>query len=173
MLQVLLTTGAIGWAVLIVLASVWDGAPGTPDHSGRKTLAALVRMAGAQVCHQRQERSFHVRGRPLAVCGRCTGLYVSGAFGLLVATSRRRRHGLSASMNAPTWWPTRLDVRAGWIALAALPTQATWSMEVAGVWNPGTPLRAIAALPLGLTAGWLLARALDRDAVRGNPPLLH
>jgi hypothetical protein len=29
------------------------------------------------------------------------------------------------------------------------------------VWNPGTPLRALAALPLGLATGWLVGRAMD------------
>jgi hypothetical protein len=36
----------------------------------------------------------------------------------------------------------------------------TWGLEMAGLWNPGTPLRALAALPLGLVAGWLAGRAL-------------
>ena len=167
-LRWLLTAGAIGWAALIVLAPVWDAAPGEAGHTGRKTLAVLVRMAGAQVCHQRPERSFHVHGRPLAVCGRCTGLYVSAALGLLAASARRRRAPLP-SANAPAWWPSRLDARAAWLAVAALPTMVTWSMEVAAGWNPGTPLRALAALPLGLTAGWLLGRALDRVPLPATP----
>jgi hypothetical protein len=109
----------------------------------------------------------HLSGRPLAVCGRCTGLYVSGALGLLLVSTRRRPRP-AASMAAPAWWPTRLDVRAGWLVLAGLPTLLTWLLEVAGAWNPGTPLRAAAAVPLGLTAGWLVGRALDRDAVSLN-----
>ena len=165
-LQLLFTVGAVGWAVLIVLAPLWDAAGNETDPAGRKTLAVIVRMAGAQVCHQRPERSFHLHGRPLAVCGRCTGLYVSAALGLLVATARSRRSDGSAAITGPAWWPSRLDIRAGWLTLAGLPTMVTWAMEVAGAWNPGSPLRAIAAVPLGVTAGWLVGRALDRDAVK-------
>jgi len=62
----------------------------------------------------------------------------------------------------PAWYPDRLDPRAVRLMIAAIPTAATWLSEVAGFWNPGTPLRALAALPLGLTAGWLMGRALDR-----------
>jgi hypothetical protein len=164
--RVLLTAAALGWAALIVLAPRWDAASPHDRYYGvRSTVATVVRLAGAQVCHQRPERSFHLRGHALAVCGRCTGLYLSGALGLLAVASRRPRRGPSASMYGGVWWPSRLDVRAGWLVLSALPTMITWSAEVAGAWNPGTPLRALAALPLGLTAGWLLGRALDGDAV--------
>jgi len=167
-LRALFTIAALTWAALIVLAPLWDAAP---DGAGvRPTIAAAVRLAGAQVCHQRPERSFHVRGRPLAVCGRCTGLYVSGALGLLAVTARRRRSGVASSMAVPAWWPPRLDLRAGWMVLAGMPTLVTWLLEFVGVWNPGTPLRALAALPLGLTTGWLAGRALERDAAGPSVP---
>jgi hypothetical protein len=160
--RALLTVAALGWAALIVLAPFWDAAPGDAGHAGRGLLAVVVRMAGAQVCHQRPERSFHLHGRPLAVCGRCSGLYVSAALGLLAVTLRRRRPAPPPSTAPPAWWAARFDVRAGWLAVAALPTALTWSLEFAGLWNPGTPLRALAALPLGMTAGWLMGRALER-----------
>ena len=160
-LRAALTVASLGWAALIMLAPLWDAAPDKAGHAMRSTAAAVVRLAGAQVCHQRPERSFHLHGRPLAVCGRCTGLYLSAALGLLVVAVRRHRPRPTAPMAAPAWWPSRLDVRAGWFAVAGLPTMITWSLEAVGAWNPGTPLRAIAALPLGMTVGWLLGRALD------------
>lgn len=170
LLRALLTSAALGWAALIVLAPLWDAAPSGAGHGIRPALASIVRLAGAQVCHQRPERSLHLSGRPLAVCGRCTGLYVSGALGLLlVSASRRRRPGPSASRTLPAWWPAGLDVRAGWLVLAGLPTLLTWLLEVAGVWNPGTSLRALAAVPLGVTAGWLVGRALDRVPLPSTP----
>ena len=61
----------------------------------------------------------------------------------------------------PSWWPDAFDTRAGVLLVAAVPTGLTWLLEAAGGWNPGTLLRAVAALPLGLTAGWLMRRALD------------
>lgn len=44
--------------------------------------AALVsRAALAGTCHQRPERSFVVRGEPLAACARCSGLHAAGLAG--------------------------------------------------------------------------------------------
>lgn len=106
----------------------------------------------------------------MAVCGRCAGLYVSGTIGLLWAMPHRRRRQASAAAQTPVPPSTQalkgsrrvgFDPRAGVLAMAAAPTVLTWAIEVAGFWNPGTPLRALAALPLGLAAGRLITRALD------------
>ena len=145
--RVALTGAAVLWAMLLMAWPLW--AIADPDAAlgrGRRGLAAAVRLVGAQVCHQRPDRSFHLHGRALPVCGRCTGLYLSGALGLLVVGQRRRR----AAGHPRTW-----------LAIAALPTMVTWTLEVVGFWNPGTPLRALAAVPLGLAAGWLIGQALD------------
>jgi Predicted membrane protein (DUF2085) len=157
-----LTVAALGWAVLIVVAPAWAGHGTGVDRDPRATVAALVRVVGARVCHQRPDRTFHLSGRPMPVCGRCAGLYMSGALGLLaVAIGGRPRQPVQGGQ-MPAWYPDRLDPRAVRLIIAAVPTAATWLSEVAGFWNPGTPLRALAALPLGLTAGWLMGRTLDR-----------
>ena len=161
-LRVVITAAALGWAALIALVPAWEARAAERGPSFQRRAAVVLRILGAQVCHQRPERSFHLHGRPLAVCGRCTGLYLSGALGLLAAAARWRRPGPAARPATPAWWPARLDARAGWLALAALPTAVTWGLEVAGVWDPGTSLRAVAALPFGMAAGWLMGRALQR-----------
>lgn len=161
----LLIAAAVGWAGLIVLTPRWAQLGGTGQAAARaaEMTAAVVRVVGAHVCHQRPERSFHVDGRALPVCGRCTGLYLAGAVGLLGAAFGRRcrpRHRRAAPAALAPWWPGVLDPRALGLVAAALPTLVTWSLEVVGLWNPGTPLRALAALPLGLVAGWSMGRAL-------------
>ncbi len=164
------TAVACAWVVLILLAPWWASRTEPDGANGRATVAALVRLAGARVCHQQTDRSFHVHGRPLPVCGRCTGLYVAGAIGLLLVPVGRRPRLDPGAPRMPAWWPAGLDRRAGLLAAAALPTALTWGLEFAGMWQPGTPIRAISALPLGLTTGWLVGRALD------GPPksvLLH
>jgi hypothetical protein len=131
-----------------------------PAAGARTVVAALVDLAGARVCHRRPERSFHLHGQPMPVCGRCTGLYVSGAVGLVAAgVWRRPRIAGQRSGARPMRWLPTLEPRAAGLAAAAMPTILTWTLEVTGLWNPGTPLRAMAALPLGATAGWLLGRA--------------
>lgn len=153
---------ACAWVALILLAPRWASQAETGVTDGRSTIAALVRLAGARVCHQRPERSFHLYGRSLPVCGRCTGLYVAGAVGLLLVGIGRQPRVAPTSAGMPAWWPAGIDRRAGALVAAAVPTALTWGLEWAGVWQPGTLMRAIAALPLGLTAGWLVGRALGQ-----------
>jgi uncharacterized membrane protein len=111
-------------------------------HRVVSSAAAAIYAAGADVCHQRPDRSFHIAGYKMPVCARCTGLYVSAAgavpLALLVAvplTARRARLVLAA---------------------AALPTAVTWLLEYAGVMPFSNMARAIAALPLGFAAAWLV-----------------
>lgn len=165
-----LAVAAVAWVVLLIVSPAWARATAGEGFHGRALAASMVRQIGARVCHQRPERSFIVHGRSMAVCGRCAGLYVSGTIGLLAAMPQRRRRLASAAAQAPVQSSTSapkasgrvvFDARAGILALAAAPTLLTWATEVAGLWNPGTPLRALAALPLGLAAGWLIARSLD------------
>ena len=126
------------WVLAILAAPVAADSP----HCTLAFPAALVYAAGSNVCHQRPERSFHIAGRQMPVCARCTGLYVSAAAALPVAmllavplSARRARRVL---------------------LLAALPTAVTWGLEYAGVMAFGNVTRALAALPLGYAAAWLV-----------------
>jgi hypothetical protein len=97
---------------------------------------------GSLVCHQKRERSFHACGRQWPVCGRCAGLYLGAAAGAVVAFGRRARSGGAV-------WRRRL-------LAAAAPTAALWLVEMAGLWDPGTPVRAMVAGGLGAAGGlWL------------------
>lgn len=105
-------------------------------------------MLSSRICHQRPERSFQVAGVQMPVCGRCFGLYVSGALGAVLAWGRRRI--------APD--RTRLV-----LAMAAMPTAITWSSEAAGLSAFSNVSRAMAALPLGAVAGWVFVQMLRYD----------
>jgi uncharacterized membrane protein len=93
-------------------------------------LAAPIYGIGSLVCHQRPERSFHLAGIQLPVCGRCLGIYAGAAFGLIVPLRRvdRARRALS---------------------IAALPTIITLVVEWTGLADPGNVLRAAAGAILG------------------------
>ncbi len=137
--------GALVWVLALVAASPAIGS-GVPSLS---RAGAVVYGAGAIVCHQRPERSFTSAGRPLPVCARCTGLYVSalvsGAVALLFASRPI----------AP--------VKARWLlAAAAAPTAITWAGELVGVMHPSNAARAIAAIPLGAAAAWIVVAAVRR-----------
>lgn len=138
------------WAVLVV-AAPWLAASGS---RAGLVLAAGSYAAGALLCHQRAVRSFHAAGAQLPVCARCTGLYVSGALGLLAGvTLGVRRDPLARAAR-------RIEWRVVLVA-AALPTLATLAAEWVGVWAVPSVWRAAAALPAGWACGAFLAESLS------------
>ena len=147
-----LVAAAALWVAVILLAPLAIA-------SGQGTLSlggAGIYAAGARVCHQRSDRCFWIHGRPMPVCARCTGLYagaaLAGPLALFLASGvSSRRARLTA-------------------ALAALPTLISWSLEFAGLAHPPNSGRAMAALPLGFVAAWLVisVRRPTSDARRPN-----
>ena len=146
-LALFLTVGAIAWSTALVVAPYALTSDSPPLVA---TATALYQGAGL-ICHQRTERSFHLNGVQLPVCGRCTGLYVSGAAGALIAWVVSRRPRV----------PRRS--RAVLIA-AALPTALSVALEFMGLLYSSNTLRATAALPLGAAAGWIFIQSLRAEA---------
>ena len=136
-LPLALTAGSVAWVALLLLAPV-------------TTAAAFAYDIAAGICHQRPERSFHLSGVPLPVCARCFGLYVSGAIAATAASVFRRDRRWSAD--------ARTARRT--FAIAALPTFITVALEWLGSASPSNIVRAVAALPLGAAAGWIVVRML-------------
>jgi uncharacterized membrane protein len=133
--------GAALWASLI-LATPWL-ASRSPGDDGRLEAAAFAYVIGSFVCHQRPERSFHLAGLPLPVCGRCTGVYVGAAIGAVLPLVRdwRRR--------------VRVSVR-GWrsvLTLAIVPMAASFVLE----WLTPVPVSNLARAATGLVAGSAIA----------------
>ena len=142
-----LTAGALLWAGTLLLApfALQRGA-------GVSMASALIYQGASLICHQKPERSFHLAGIQLPVCARCTGLYLSGAAGAIVAWSGWRRR------------PAMPRATRTALALAALPTALTFALEFAGLAHPSNVVRAVAALPLGAAAGWIFVRSLRAEA---------
>jgi len=143
---------------LVGLALVWTMAVFTAPlglASSSRVLsrsAGLVYVAGSVVCHQRPERSFVEAGHPLPVCARCTGLYsaaLAGGLLSLVLAAGPIDRGRTRSL----------------LAIASAPTVATWLAEFAGFAHPSNTVRAIAAVPLGLVAAWVVVAMLANDRV--------
>jgi uncharacterized membrane protein len=131
---------ALAWCALVVLA------PALPP-----ALAAAVYAAGSLVCHQLPDRSFHWHGAQLAVCARCTGIYVGTCAAAVLAP-------LPLSVDA-AWAGTR--TRIGWLlAAAAAPTMATVAAEWAGVWHPSGLVRAVTGILLGAAGALVVVSAL-------------
>lgn len=124
-------------------------------HAFLEGFYAFTYAAGALVCHQRPDRSFHLAGVQLPVCSRCTGIYGGALLGLAVWLA---------------WVAIRpaarlLDARRAitMLLVASVPTILTLATGTAGLWDPSNVGRAIAGLPLGLAAGALLGAVASKD----------
>lgn len=73
----LTAAGTAVWLALIVLATWLAG-------RGSTGAARLVYAVFAPVCHQIPGRCLLFHGQPLAVCGRCLGIYLGFAAGLVL-----------------------------------------------------------------------------------------
>jgi uncharacterized membrane protein len=117
---------------------------------------AFIFAIGSVICHQRPERSFFLDGHQFPVCARCTGLYLSAAVGLL---------GWVVFKMASRWrrvsFDPRLPIRV--IAIAAIPTAVSWTTGVTGIWDGSNITRALLAIPLGASAGAIVAAVATKD----------
>ncbi|HUQ89684.1 MAG TPA: DUF2085 domain-containing protein [Vicinamibacterales bacterium] len=119
-------------------------------------VSEFIFAVGSVICHQRPERSFFVNGHQLPVCARCTGLYLGGALGLLVWMGVKIARGWR-----PMNWDPRLAARL--IAVAAIPTALSVATGTLAVWDGSNVTRAVLAIPLGLSAGAIVAAVATKD----------
>jgi uncharacterized membrane protein len=115
----------------------------------------VLRGLYAPVCHQSPERSLHLQDHALAVCSRCTGLYLGAVAGLLLGALLRVGTGREVR---PVWLavavaPTALDALLPWLGLPQL---------------PAVP-RLLLAVPAGAVAGLFLAVGIA-DLFSGGLP---
>ena len=111
-------------------------------------LTATVLYRGfALVCHQRGARSFHWFGWPLAVCARCSGIYVGALFGLLLYPCWRR-------LNAPV-----LPARR-YLVLAVTPLLLDWALGALGITDGHAAIRMATGLLAGIAAAFYLLPVL-------------
>ena len=145
-------------------------------------VSALTYVTGSFICHQRADRSFHIRAAQVPVCARCLGLYVGAVVGAAGALWRRRPPagtGLKTRPYETRSYETRFhesgpgDRLRLLLVIAALPTALTWGSEMAGWWGASNQVRFLAALPLGaavaLTVNYLECARPRR--IGSKPPL--
>ena len=134
--------------VLVACAIAWPALMATATaariHGTTPALSTVMYLIGGQVCHQKPERSFSTAGVHWPVCGRCSGLYLAAPLGAIVAWIASRRR------------VTRPSVV--WLAIAAVPTAATFVAEKTGLAEVGNVLRFASALPLGFALAWVIVR---------------
>lgn len=133
-------------------------APAALGSDALAAAAAYLYAAASRICHQLPDRSFAYSGLQLPVCARCFGLYLSSAVGATLV-----------------WFTAPKLVPWGRVALlvAAIPTGLTWALEFAGVAGFSNSTRALAALPLGGVAGWVIVQMLRYDAESHGREIHH
>jgi uncharacterized membrane protein len=117
---------------------------------------AFIFAIGGVVCHQIPERSFFIDAHQLPVCARCTGLYLSAAAGFLGWIGLKVTRGWRPIAVAP-----RDAVKA--LAMAAVPTAVSLAAGTLGLWDGANMVRAVLAIPLGASAGAIVAAVAAKD----------
>ena len=133
--------GAAGLVGLILLAPLLQA-------RGAVVAAQAIYHGFSAACHQESARSFHIEGFPLAVCARCTGLYVGAlagvaAYPLLARTLARRE------------MPWRI-----WLIMAAVPTTVDFALGFFGVWDNTHLSRFLTASLLGVVSAFYIVPGL-------------
>lgn len=148
------------YAVSLIVGVGWAGLLWLTPHllaAGYYLSATALYQSFALVCHQRPERSFHWHGFPLAVCARCTGVYVGIAVGLLLypfVRDLRERE-----------FPAR-----HWLVVAALPMLLDVVGQGIGWWQNTAIARSLTGLVLGVgVAFFLLPGMMTLFGWRGAP----
>jgi uncharacterized membrane protein len=98
--------------------------------------AAYIYAVFAPLCHQRPERCFFLAGFPLAVCARCTGIYLGAFLGLIARPFLRPLTDLRPP-------------RAAAFLAASLPIAVDAAGSILGVWRSPGLLRFLTGLLWG------------------------
>jgi len=128
--------GLTAGAFLVILLIVGAPVAMANDHA----LVALTIYRGfSKVCHQLPERSFFIAGYPVAVCARCSGLYIGFAGAMLIYPLARSLRETDA--------PARK-----WLFLSAMPMAVDFTLGYSGLWANTHASRFITGLLLGAVA---------------------
>ncbi len=140
----------IMWSLVVVGALFFVGllvAAPLAQANGLQWFSFAVYEAFSHVCHQTPERSFYIAGYPLAVCARCTGLYVGFAAAVAfypVMTSLKRTHA-----------PERK-----WLFIAAAPLAIDFALGFFGIWENSHLSRLLTGALLGAVSVFFILPGL-------------
>jgi uncharacterized membrane protein len=116
--------------------------------------AAIVYLFFSPICHQIPERSFALLGHPMAVCHRCSGIYLGLFLGSLIENNFMHRS-------------TR--IRRIWVLSAMTPLLLDLMLPLTGIWAGTYLIRFFTGLIFGMTAAWLVVRGAAELLNEQNP----
>jgi len=144
--------GVAAGCALLLLALIF-AAPAALSY-GHPLLGSVIYQIFRPFCHQIPARSFYFEGHPLAVCARCSGLYIGFAAGVLVYPLVRSVRRSDA--------PARV-----WLIAAALPTTTDFALGFSGIWANTHLSRSVTGALLGAVVAFFVVPGLV-DASRIN-----
>ena len=160
---------SIIWMILLIAA------PFVASRAHASTLGTLfvvsVYGVGSLVCHQLAERSYHLWTAQMPVCARCAGIYFGAAGSAICAAIYRTtnvvcRDGLNVShrdgLNVAHGFSLATTARLA-LALAVTPTTLTLLYEWTTGQMPAHAIRALAGVPIGAVAAWLVVTVADNQ----------
>jgi uncharacterized membrane protein len=144
------------WAIVatgaLLLTGLIAGAP-LASANGFTALSFAIYQAFSYVCHQLPERSFFIAGHQLAVCARCTGVYL-GFSGAVIS------YPLITSLNR-----TQVPKRK-WLFVAAVPLAIDFGLGLTGIWENTHWSRFATGALLGIVAVFFVMPALAELSLR-------
>ena len=147
------------WATVVAVAGLLValilGAP-LAQANGYRFLSLAIYEAFSFICHQGPERSFFIAGHRLAVCARCSGLYVGFAAAVIM-------YPLITSLKR-TNTPDRK-----WLFLAAAPVAIDFGLGFLGIWGNTHLSRFSTGALLGAVAVFYVMPGLAELSLRWRP----
>jgi uncharacterized membrane protein len=129
----LISAATVSFLVALIFVAPLAAAGGHP------AWAEVIYRAFGILCHQRPDRSYFIEGHKLAVCSRCTGLYVGFALTLLAYPLIR---SLRNNINPPRIY----------LILAGIPLAIDFSLTFLGIWENTHTSRLLTGALLGSVA---------------------
>jgi uncharacterized membrane protein len=123
-------------------------------NANHQTIAQGIYRPFASLCHQMPERSFFIAGHKLAVCARCTGLYLGFSLIMLLYPIIRPVQATSA--------PQRK-----WLLMAAIPMAIDFSLTFFGLWENTHTSRFLTGFLLGGVAVIYVMPGVAELSLRG------
>lgn len=138
------------WLWTLAFAAVWVGmillAP-LAEIAGQPAISQPLYKFFSYICHQMDDRSFHLFAHKFGVCSRCFGVY----FGILL--------GFVAY---PMLRPVEVvePFPRFWLFGAMIPIGIDWSLTIFGIWENSFTSRFVTGLILGFACAVYIVPAL-------------
>ena len=114
--------------------------------NGFPIAATAIYVFFSRICHQSPMRVFTIRGYPLAVCHRCSGIYLGFFLGSFIRIPRMYRSPRT---------------RRYWVLAAIVPVVSDTLAPFCGIWTNTCGSRFLTGLFFGIVTSSLLAQGIE------------